>query len=265
MKLKEQTKSRVIVFSSILLISFGIFNLSTNIYGQETVEDLEPKDNWRFIQDLSEIAISTAVPILGGTISIVLQYGRTKGLQISKEAEAYIISSAQSIVATQGRLLFDKVYQNSDLLLAWGAGDLYEKGNEELKIKLKIELKKYGEEAKKQALSDLDAEIRSSKFKQTARALVGDNLGALIESVYTKNETDKAERAKNLLLELSSLAVDSALLYYDKKKLTDQDKKDIVVKGIDIVAKNFDFEFIILNVPNAKMHLEAALAKKIDS
>ncbi len=261
MKLKEQTKSRVIVFSSILLISFGIFNLSTNIYGQETVEVLEPKDNWRFIQDLSEIAISTAVPILGGTISIVLQYGRTKGLQISKEAEAYIISSAQSIVATQGRLLFDKVYQNRDLLSAWGAGTLDEKGKE----KLKIELEKYEEEAKKQALSDLDAEIRSSKFKQTARTLVGDNLGALIESAYTKNETDKAERAKNLLLELSSLAVDSALLYYDKKKLTDQDKKDIVVKGIDIVAKNFDFEFIILNVPNAKMHLEAALAKKIDS
>jgi len=93
----------------------------------------------------------------------------------------------------------------------------------------------------------------------------GDNLGALIDSTYTKNQSNKAERAKNLLLDLSSLAVDSALLYYEKKTLSKEDKDKIINNGIDILAKNFDFESIILDVPNAKMHLEAALTNKIDS
>ena len=98
-----------------------------------------------------------------------------------------------------------------------------------------------------------------------ARKLVGDNLGTLIDRAFTKVQADKAERAKKLLLELSSLAVDSAILYYDRKTLSKEDKDKIVNSGIDILAKNFDFESIILDVSNAKMHLEAALTNKIDS
>ena len=265
MKLKKQAKSRVILFSSILLISFGIFNLSTNIYGEEqdsaVASDVEPKTFERFYQDLVEQLLTTAMPILGGAISIVLQYGRSKGLQISKDAEEYIIGATQSIVKNQGRLFFNKVYEHKELLGAWGLGQLDGEDRKTLKDKLK-ELQT---ESRNQALKDLESEINSSKFKKTARKFIGDNLNTLIDRAFTKEQSDKAERAKNLLRELSSLAVDSALLYHDKKTLSKEDKDKIINSGIDILAKNFDFESIVLDVSNAKMHLEAALTNKINS
>jgi hypothetical protein len=45
--LKEKTRYRVILFASILLISFGIFNMSTNIYAQTNsteTSETAPKD-----------------------------------------------------------------------------------------------------------------------------------------------------------------------------------------------------------------------------
>lgn len=264
MKLKEQTKSSVIIFSSILLILFGIFNLSTNIYGEEHPDvpsDLEAKTLDRFYQDLVEQLLTTAAPIIAGTVSLVIQYGRSKGLEISKDAEAYLIGATQSIVNNQSRILFNKVYKNKELLGAWATGKIDAEGMEELQK----ELAQYKTEAKTNALTLLETEIRSSKFKQTAKDMIGDNLKALIESAYTKNQSEKAERAKNLLTDLSVLAIDSALLYTDKKTLSEEDKNKIINSGIKILAKNFDFESIILDVSNAKLHLEAALTNKIDS
>lgn len=264
MKLKEQTKSRVIIFSSILLFAFGIFNLSTNIYGEEhpdTPADLEAKTSDQFYQDLIEQFITITTPLLGSVIAMVLQYGRSKGLQISKDAEEYIIGATQSIVIGQSTKLFNKIYENKDLLVAYAAGKIRD---EDMK-KLKKELDDYKKEAKANALELLKTEIKSSKFKQTAKGMIGDNLEALIESTYTKNQSEKAERAKNLLTDLSGLAIDSALLHYDKKTLSEEDKNKIIKSGIDILAKNFSFEKIVLDVGTGKMHLEAALANKIDS
>jgi virulence-associated protein VapD len=263
--LKEKRKNQIILIVSILLISFGTVNLSLNIYGQESqstqISDTEPKKWERVYQDVTEQLLTVALPYVGGALGIVIQWARSKGLQISKEAEEYIINASQSIVQNQSRILFNKVYENKELLAAWAIGTINDEGKKELKQ----ELKKYQKEAKDKALSDLREEIKSSKFKKNAGTIVGDNLGTLIERTYTKNQADKAERAKKLLFELSSLAIDSALLYYDKKKITDQDKRDIIEKGIKAMAKNFDFESIILDVSNATMHLEADLSKKLES
>jgi len=261
--LKEKRKNQGILILSILLISFGTFNLSSNIYGQTITaqtSDTTPKNWERVYQDITEQLLTIALPYVGGALGIVFQWARSKGLQISKEAEEYIIDASQSIVKNQSRLLFNTVFEKKELLAAWATGTINDEGN----TSLREELKKYQSVAKKQALTDLENEIKSSKFKKTARVLIGDNLGGLIERAYTKNQADKAERAKQLLGELSSLAIDSALLYYDKKEINDQDKKDIIEKGIKILAKNFDFESIILDVANATMHLEADLFKKLE-
>ncbi len=245
------------------MISFGIFNLSTNIYGEEhtdTPSDLEPKTSDRFFQDLVEQLLTTAAPLIAGTVSLVIQYGRSKGLEISKDAEAYLIGATQSVVNNQSRLLFNRVYENKELLGAWATGKIGAEGME----KLQKELAQYKIDAITNALNLLETEIKSSKFKQTAKTMIGNNLKALIESAYTKNESEKAERAKNLLIDLSGLAIDSALLYHDKKTLSKEDKDKIINSGISILAKNFDFEFIVLDVSNAKMHLEAALENRIN-
>ncbi len=58
-------------------------------------------------------------------------------------------------------------------------------------------MEKYKKEARDKAVSDLTAEIKSSKFQKTEKSIVGDNIGSLIDSTLTENEVDKAVRAKN--------------------------------------------------------------------
>ncbi len=258
--LKEKTRYRVILFASILLISFGVFNMSTTIYAQ-TIEtsETEPKDWNRFFQDTVEQILTTVAPVVGGAFALGMNYLRSKGLQISKEAEEYVIVAAQSVVKTQGRLLFDKVYENKELLTAWGTGNLTSDG----KTSLKEALEKYKKEARDKAISDLTAEIKSSKFQKTAKSIVGDNVDSLIDRALTENEIDKAVRAKKILVELSDLAIDASFLYYDKKNLSIDDRNKIINDGIKIIAKNFDFESIVMVPDNAKLYLKSALSKKI--
>ena len=257
--LKEKRKNYVVLLASIFLISVAAFNLSASIYAQsEPPPALNPED--QFSQYIINQVLTIILPYAGGLVGILLTYLRSKGLQISKDAEKYLIDATQSVVENQSRLLFNKVYKNKDLLAAWATDTIDAKGME----KLKTELKEYRTEAKTNAVRLLEKEINSSQFKKTAKNMVGDNLDALIESAYTKNESKKAERAKNLLTDLSELAIDSALLYYDTKALEREDKEKIIEQSIKIIAKNFDFESIVLDMSNAKMYLEAALSKKIE-
>ena len=260
--LKGQRKNQAVLFASILLISFSVFNLSTSIHGQmdPVPASLTSQSTDQFYQSLVSQVVTIVVPYIGGLVGILATYLRSKGLQVSKDAEKYLVDATQSVVETQSRILFDHVYKNKDLLAAWATNKLDEEGKE----KLKEELVGYQTAAKTEALRLLNQEINSSPFKKIAKKTVGENLEALIESAYTKNESRKAERAKNLLTDLSGLAVDSALLYYDKKTLSNEDKVKIIEQGIKIIAKNFDFESIVLDVTNAKMHLEAALSKRIE-
>ena len=259
---KEQRKNQIILFASILLISISVFNLSLNIYAQT-----EPLSNSsvsqsedQFYQSIISQVVTIVIPYAGGIVGILVTYLRSKGLQISKDAEKYLVDATQSVVENQSRLLFNKVYKNRDLLGAWATNTLDTEGKEILKK----ELKQYQKEAKANAIRLLEKEINSSQFKKTAKNMIGENLDALIESAYTKNQSKKAERAKNLLTDLSGLAVDSALLYFDDRTLGKEDKEKIIQQGIQIIAKNFDFESIVLDVSNAKMHLEAALSKRIE-
>ena len=259
--LKEQRKNQVILFGSILLISFSVFNLSASIYGQIEPPPVPPNltSTDPFYELIISQIITIVVPYAGGLVGILATYLRSKGLQISKDAEQYLVGATQSVVENQSRLLFNKVYKNRDLLGAWATNTLDAEGKEALKK----ELKQYQTEAKANAVKLLEKEINSSQFKKTAKNMIGENLDALIESAYTKNQSNKAERAKNLLTDLSGLAVDSALLYFDNRSLRKEDKDKIVQQGIKIIAKNFDFEYLVLDVSIAKMYLESALSKRI--
>jgi hypothetical protein len=194
-------------------------------------------------------------PIVGGAATLGINYLRSKGLQISKDAEEYIVGAAQSAVKTQGREVFNLVYEEKDLFTAWAEGTLTTEQKKSLQDKL--------DKAKERAGSDLTNEIKSSKFQKTAKSISRDNIGALIDRAITENETNKAATAKKMLLEFSDLAIDASFLYYDKKNLSADDRNKIITDGIKIIAKNFDFESIVLDPTNAKLYLEAALSKKI--
>ena len=91
------------------------------------------------------------------------------------------------------------------------------------------------------------------------------NLGNLIDRAIPENKSKKANLAEKMLIDLSGLAVDAGLLYYDKKTLTNDDKKKIVEDGFEILKKNFDFESLILVPDNARIHLKAALSAKLNN
>ena len=66
-----------------------------------------------------------------------------------------------------------------------------------------------------------------------------------------------------MLVELSDLAINASFLYYDKNNLSTDNRNKIIVDEVKIIAKNFDFEFIVMVTDNAELHLKATLFKKI--
>ena len=266
--MKEKTKNRIILVISLLLISFGTINLSTSIYAQENMianaSETQAKSWDRFWQDVFEQLISIVLPFVGGGIGIAIKWANTKGLQVSAEAEQYIINSAQAIVANQSRILFKNVYNNKELLIAWSTHKLSGKSTDTETENLQKALSEYANEAKNKAVEQLKTEIESSKFKKIAKDMAIANIEELISRTYTQNQIEKAKRAKNLLLDLVPIAIDSALLYYEKKEFTDKDKQDIIKKGFEAIAANFTHEFIVVDRTVAEMHLEAELKRKLE-
>ena len=270
--LSEKSKNAILIFTAVALFAFGSFNLVSDIYAVEPVADTAPRsedfdtktqsDLWaETYRNIVEQLLSIGIPFIGTALTVMFQYMRNKGIAISKDAEEYVISSAESIVKNQGRLLFDSIYTNKDLLSAYANGSITSEGTD----KLSQNLKKLKADARGKAIEDLQSEIKSSKFKSHAKKFVAGNLENLIDRALTENESKKAKLAEKMLVDLSGLAVDAGLLYYDKKILTNDDKKKIVKDGIEIIKKNFDFESIILVPDNARMHLEAALSEKLNN
>ena len=144
-----------------------------------------------FFSVIEEI-LTPVAPVLGGALVLGIYYLKSEGLQISKEAEEYVIGAAQFVVKTQDRLLFDKVYENEELLSSWGTGNLISDG----KTSLKEALEEYKKEVRDKAVSDLPTEIKSSKFQKTVKSMVGDNIDPLINRSLTENEVNKVIKAK---------------------------------------------------------------------
>ena len=260
MKTKEQISQKVILVMSIALISFGTINATNNAIAQPT-EDISVKcfdsegreivctKPWDLaIQNIFEQLLSTVGPIVAGAVAMGFSFARKKGLQISAEAEEYFINSARSFVENQSRYIFKQFMSNPEYREQLSRGEMPEK---------------LGKEVFQNVKNQLEVELRSDELTRTARNMLEENLDALIERTLSESKDESAKKARKLLQEFAPLAVDSTLLYIKEKEISDEQKEEIVKKSIDIMARNFDNEYMVMSVESAKMYIEAELMRKI--
>jgi len=260
-KSKQDKVSKVLIITSIFLLSFGTFNLTTSTFAQEnneiTVSCVDSKGNTvpcakpfdMFIQEILEQFLSTVAPLVGGAVTIGINFARKQGLKISAEAEEYFVNSAKSFVDNQSRFIFKQFRDNEEYRKELAQGRMPEKLGKEVFTNVK---------------SQLLTELKSDEFTSKTRDMLTKNLESLIERTLSENKTEIAKRTKNLLMETVPLAVDAALLYYQKGEITSK-KDEIVNSALKAVAKNFDSEYIIMSADNAKMYVEAELKRRLDS
>lgn len=257
---KDQMLNKGILLISIVLITFGTFNVINNVFAQSSSElsvkcfdsngtetyCAKPMD--LFLQNILEQLLSTVGPIVAGAVSMGISFARKKGLQISAEAEEYFVNSAKSFVENQSRYVFKQFMENPEY-------------HEELaKGKMPSKL---GKEVFQNVKSQLLTEIKSDEFTKTTRNMLIENLDSLIERTLSESKKESAQRARSLLREFVPLAVDSALLYIREQEINDEQKTEIVRKAMEMVAKNFDNEYLIMSTISAKMYIEAELVKKL--
>jgi len=244
---------------SIVLISFGSFNIINNVFAQSeelSVKcfDSEGKETYcakpmdLFLQNILEQLLSTVGPIVAGAVSMGITFARKKGLQISAEAEEYFVNSARSFVENQSRYVFKQFMENSEYREQLAKGKMPDK---------------LGKEIFQNVKSQLLTELESDELTKTARSMLTANLDSLIERTLSESKNESAQKARKLLGEFVPLAVDSALLYVKEREINDEQKKKIVQNALDMVAKNFDNEYVIMSVKSAKMYIEAELNQKL--
>ncbi|MDH5569786.1 MAG: hypothetical protein OEX98_08365 [Nitrosopumilus sp.] len=259
-RITNQTLNKGVLFVSIVLISFGTFNVINNVFaqpsGELSVKCFDPngietycaKPMDLFLQNILEQLLSTVGPIVAGAVSMGISFARKKGLQISAEAEEYFVNSAKSFVENQSRYVFKQFMENPEYREELAKGKMPSKLGKEIFQNVKAQLL---------------TEIKSDEFTNTTRNMLIENLDALIERTLSETKKESAKRARNLLAEFVPLAVDSALLYVRDQEINDEQKTEIVRKAMEMVAKNFDNEYIIMSAISAKMYIEAELAKKL--
>ena len=260
MQKSKQITSKGILAISIILISFGSVNIINNVFAQ-TPEEIsvrcfdsegnqilcaKPID--LFVQNILEQLLSTVGPIVAGAVSMGISFARKKGLQISADAEEYFVNSAKSFVYNQGRYAFKQFMENPEYHQQLAKG------------KMPPELgKKIFQNVKSQLLT----ELKSDELTKTTRIMLTENVDSLIERALSESKNDAAQKARKMLGELVPLAVESALLYVKEQEISDGQKKKIVENALEMVAKNFDSEYIIMSAENAKMYIEAELNQKL--
>jgi hypothetical protein len=258
---KDKAFNKTLIAVSILLMSFGTFNLVTT-YGEtsssinvkcfdsddrELQYCIKPLD--LFLQSVFEQLLSTVGPIVAGAVSMAISFARKKGLVISADAEEYFVKSARSFVDNQSRYIFKQFMENPEYREQLAKGKMP---------------KTLGIEVFQNVKSQLLVELKSDEFTNTARSMLIENIDSLIERTLTESKHDAAKKARELLTEFVPLAVDSALLYVKENEITDEQKKEIVRKCILVIAKNFDNEYLIMSVDSAKMYIEAELKRRIE-
>lgn len=260
MQKSKHIANKGILAISIILISFGSVNIVNNVFAQPSEEvsvrcfDSEgnqsqcakPMD--LFVQNILEQLLSTVGPIVAGAVSMGISFARKKGLQISADAEEYFVNSAKSFVENQGRYVFKQFMENPEYHQQLAKGKMPPK---------------LGKEIFQNVKSQLLTELKSDELTKTARIMLTENLDSLIERALSESKNDSALKVRKMLGEFVPLAVESALLYVKEQDIDNEQKKRIVENALDMVAKNFDSEYIIMSVENAKMYIEAELNQKL--
>lgn len=227
---ESKTKHRIWIIISIGLISFGVINLSTNVFGQTMQED---NNNLSFEQEIVfsiiENLLTVVAPIVIGAVRMGIQFARTKGLQISAEAEEYVVNQTQSFVDNQFRFMFKELKNNPEHI------DAIKKG-------------KFPKELSRKALSNVKTQIKkeleSDEFTNVTRQMLLDNLDPLIERYVTKSKNERFAQASKILKELAPITIDSLLLSYKPEEF--DEKKDEIIKEATTKINNHLKEQLLL-------------------
>jgi len=214
---------------------------------EEEKQQLSPE--WRLAEIAVEQLLTIVAPIMGSLVLMTTKFLNKKGIKISQETSEYFAGIVSSYVQNEGRYIFKQFRDNPKYR------------DQLLKGKIPDELKK---KVFNRTKDNLLQEIKSDSFSKATRKMLDKNLTTIIETAVTKNHQETAKKAKNLLLDVVPIALDAALLYEEKKSFSDEDKKKIINKAYESVREHFDIESIIMSEISARMHLEAALTKKID-
>ncbi len=122
-----------------------------------------------------------------------------------------------------------------------------------------------GKQAKDNVFKQLTETLTSEQFRKHTKETLGKNLGDLIEAAVTKNNQELTEKGRNLIRELTPLAIDSLLLLTDKDEVKKEEgKKKIIEDAMESIKKNFDFEEIMFDRNFAEMSIKAELHKNIE-
>ncbi len=264
---KINVKKNSTLVIAIVLLGFGLFNLSNTIYAQNdtTITSLIKSDETTpFHEKLTILAVEQLLTIVGPiTGSVVLMFTKflnKKGIKISQETQDYFAKTALNYVQNESRYMFkqftdENAQHNSELQTYFD--DLAKRKNPTFP-------KAFGETMRIRTAQNLKKELKSDSFSGAVKKMLGNNLETIIETAVSKNHQDTSNRAKNLLLDLVPTAIDSALLYNENNDLNKEQKEKIIDTAIESLIKNFNQEYIIMSVETAKMYLEAELKKRIN-
>jgi len=257
--------SKPLYLIAFALLAFGIINLSNNVLAQSTlpagVECQILQDGttigicpdseltiWdRIILQILEQMFMVIAPIVTGVVTIGLQFAKKRGLQISGEAEDYIVKSVRSFVEKQSRFLYKEIEKNYP--------DYFKKG------KIPPDL---GEKAKQQLIEDLKVELESDEFTNTARSMITKNLDPLIERFVTESKSDHIKRARELLKEITPLAVDAAIYSLKDTKDAKQKRDQAFDLAHQRIIEHLKNEFLLVSDDIIDMYVGAEMKKKLD-
>ena len=113
LSLYTTVRGRILLLSSIALLTFGIFNMATNSFAQELEvpipENLTKEEilNYIILKALAQIG-----PAVAGGVGIGIDYLRRRGIQISADAEEYLTNSISSLAARQSKWIYEELRDN---------------------------------------------------------------------------------------------------------------------------------------------------------
>ena len=246
----EKRRHRVWIIISIGLMVFGTINLSANVFG-ETSENIETSRS--FGEELAILVIENlltiVLPIVIGAVKMGLQFARTKGLQISADAEEYIVNQTQSFVENQYRFMFKELKENSEHLEALKAGKFPKELSRKALANVQTQLKK---------------ELESDEFTKETRKMLLDNLDPLIERYVTKSKNERLARTSELLKELTPLAVDALLLAYKTTEEANEQKEKILQDAKEKIVKHLKEQMLLVSEDLVDTYVRAELKNKVN-
>jgi len=247
---KEKTKHRIWIIISIGLMAFGTVNLSISVFAQ--TPETEEKDR-PFVEEIAilvfENFLTVVLPLVVGAVRMGVQFARSKGLQISAEAEEYIVNQTQSFVDNQFRFMFKELKDDPSHLEALRNGTFPKELSQKALANVKTQLKK---------------ELESDEFTNVTRQMLLDNLDPLIERYVTKSKNERLARASGLLKELSPLAVDALLLSYKTTDDAEAQKEEIIRSAINKIKKHLKDQLLLVPEDLIDTHVRADLKNKIN-